>query len=106
MEVDLGQTLGIIVAVVALFGGYITRDRYVIKQIADAENRMHKRVSAMKDTYVHKADMATTMSRLHDDVKQLREDIKDDRTETNRRLDTIIATITNTYAQAAMKVKG
>ena len=94
--------IGVAVAFTALVGGVVTRDRQVAKQIRDVENRMHDRINKVKDDYVKRSDMEAGMARVSDDVSKLRDEIRDDRQETNRRLDTIIQNVTTSYSQAAI----
>lgn len=85
-----------------MIGGVITRDRQMVKQLRDSEDKMHARINDVKDKYVKKADMDAGMDRISADVSRLREEIRDERQETNRRLDTIINSVSKTFSQAAI----
>ena len=99
MGEEIRWLIGAAFSFCVLVGGVVTRDRQMAKQIRDVEDRLHDRVNKVKDDYVKKADMEAGMARISDDVSKLRDEIRDDRQETNRRLDTIIQNITTTYSQ-------
>ena len=103
MSEELQWLIGALFGVVALVGGVITRDRQMSAQIRRVEDKLHERINKVKDDYVKKTDMDEQVRLLRDDIGRMRDEIHEDRAETNKRLDTIISSVTTSYSQAAIE---
>lgn len=90
MEDDLKWLVGFLVGIVGLIGGFITRDRQMAKQIREGDERLHARINRVKDEYVRKDDLDQTVKRLETGMKEMRDEIRHNNSETTKRLDSLI----------------
>lgn len=90
MEGDLKWLAGILIGVVGLIGGFITRDRQMAKTIREGDEQLHQRINGVKDEYVRKDDLDQTVQRLETGMKEMRDEIRHNNSETTKRLDKIL----------------
>ena len=89
-------------ALVALIGGIIARDRYIlnmiaknhegsIKAIQESNSEVHERINRVKDEYVRRVDLDGHIVRLDSSVKGLATEMRASTQATNQRLDALLA---------------
>ncbi|MBO6507415.1 MAG: hypothetical protein JJ979_02830 [Roseibium sp.] len=91
MSEDLKWIVGIILGVVTLIGGYITRDRQIQKQMRDGDDKLHERVNKVREDFVRREDLDGHIHRLDSNVQTMRDEMREHRRETTQRLDTLIS---------------
>lgn len=100
----LGPLIGWGLTVLAIVGGVILRDRQVMQTIKDGDDRLrdalgdgeeklHDRVSKIKDEYVRRDDLASLVQRIEKTVDEMRGEMREQR-RVNERLDTTLTTHT------------
>lgn len=95
MEEDFKWLVGILVGFAAMIGGFITRDRQMARQIREGDDSLHDRINRVKDEYVRKDDLDQTVRRLETGMKEMRDEIRHNNTETTKRLDQLLAAQSN-----------
>lgn len=101
MEIDLSTLLTAGIALAALVGGMIIRDRQVMKAIGDGDERerkhtdeltaeLHKRINRMQENYARRDDLDKHMETIEGMVNSIR----DEQRETNRRIDELLRAMT------------
>lgn len=108
MVIEWSILLGAGGFLVALIGGIIARDRQITGMIRDNHNDMltavktgddtlHERINRTRDEmssgFVRRVDLDGHLMRIEKQVSDLRQDMKDERRETNQRLDAVLAAI-------------
>lgn len=99
---DIPWLIGTAIALFALVGGVIARDRYVLRLIAtevaavkkdckEDTNTLHERLNRVRDEYVRRTDMDNHIVRLDQSVQQLASELRLSSTATNQRLDALMA---------------
>lgn len=89
-------------ALVGLIGGIVARDRYIlglisknhegsIKAIQDSTEKTNERIDRIKDEYVRRVDLDGHIMRLDGSIKGLADEMRSSSTQTNQRLDAILA---------------
>lgn len=102
MSDELKWLIGAAFTLVALIGGFLTRDRQIARLVKEGDDQLHERINRVKDEYVKRSDLDAHIIRLETSVKEmrsnlevsvkeLRADARDHAKETNRRLDLILA---------------
>jgi len=87
---------------VTLIGGIIARDRYTlgliakshegsIKAIQDSSEKTNEQMAKIKDEYVRRIDLDGHIMRLDGSIKALSSEMRSSATQTNQRLDAILA---------------
>lgn len=98
MSEDLRWAIGLIVTVgVFLVGTIIATFRHLAGRISNGDAELHARINKVREDYVRRADLDGHIQRLDRNVDDLREEIRQSRTETNQRLDTLIAAMTKRH---------
>lgn len=95
MEDDFKWLIGFFVGLVGLIGSFITRDRQMAKQIREGDERLHGRINRVKDEYVRKDDLDQTVRRLETGMKEMRDEIRHNNSETTKRLDKLLEAQSN-----------
>ncbi len=90
MGEDLKWLVGLIIGAVGLIGGIVTRDRQMSKQIRESEDCLHGRINRVKDEYVRKDDLANQIQRVEAGMKEMRDEMRLNASETTKRLDSLI----------------
>jgi len=108
LVIEWSMLLGAAGFLVALIGGVVARDRQITGMIRDNHNAMltetktgddtlHERINRTRDevsnNYVRRVDLDGHLRRIEKQVSELRHDMKDERRETNKRLDVLLAAI-------------
>nr|WP_321482346.1 hypothetical protein [uncultured Cohaesibacter sp.] len=93
MSDEVQWLVGVVLAIVAMVGGFIVRDRQTAKQIKDGDDRLHDRINRVRDDYVRRDDLQSHMTRLDDNIKEMRQEMKEETSKTNDRLDRLFAEI-------------
>lgn len=91
MSDELKWIVGIFFAAMAAVGGYVTRDRAVIRQMRDGDDKLHVRVNRVERDFVRKEELRDHWERSEKAIAELRADVKEHARETNSRLDVIIS---------------
>lgn len=109
MVVDWPIIIGFGGLLVTIIGGVIARDRAITnmihtnheentKAIKDGDDVLHERINRTRDDlsngYVRRADLDGHLGRIETRIGEMRQDMKDERRETNARLDVILAAVT------------
>jgi len=110
VELDWQVIIGFLGLIVVIVGGVIARDRAITnmihtnhdentKAIKDGDDALHERVNRTREEvsngYVRRSDLDGHLGRIEARVAELRQDMKDERRETNARLDVILAAVNN-----------
>lgn len=96
------EIIGWGLTIVALIGGIIARDRFILTAISngdkacrdDAERRydvLHERVNKTRDDFVRRDDLDNHMTRIEKTIASMHDEQK----ETNKRIDNFMATLVN-----------
>nr|WP_321980129.1 hypothetical protein [uncultured Cohaesibacter sp.] len=93
MTEEVQWLVGVAFGIVAMVGGFIVRDRQTAKQIKDGDDRLHDRINRVRDDYVRRDDLHNHITRLDDSIKEMRQEMKEETTKTNDRLDRLLAEI-------------
>lgn len=104
MADDIKWLFGALVAVVAAVGGFIARDRALVNQIRDGDDNsrkvakegadaLHERVNKVRDEFVRRDDLDGHIKRFERSVSEMRGEMRHGHTETNKRLDTVMETL-------------
>lgn len=93
MNADWQWFIGAGFGLVTMVGGFIMRDRQVAKQIKDGDDRLHDRINRVRDDYVRRDDLHNHITRLDDNIKEMRKEMKEETSKTNDRLDRLLAEI-------------
>lgn len=95
--VGLGVTLslgwGTILA--AAFWRLVGMIQKVESDMDDNNKEIHSRVNRIREETVHKADLDGHLSRLSQDMREMRDDHRQATKDTNARLDALLAAIAN-----------
>ena len=90
MDGDLKWLIGL----AATFGlSLIGAFKSLSKSIKDSDDALHQRINRTRDDYVRRVDMDFHMAQLRGDVKELKDETKENTRETNKRLDQVIAAL-------------
>lgn len=85
---------GIAVTMFVFFGGMLfSAFNNLSSRIKTGDDVLHDRLNRVRDDYVRRSDLDGHIQRLDNNVKDLREELRETRTETNHRLDAILATL-------------
>lgn len=108
MLIETSAVIGFGGLLVTLIGGIIARDRALTnmihqnneettKSIKEGDDVLHERINRTRDEmnngYVRRADLDGHLQRIEASLKELKADAKEDRKETNARLDAVLAAV-------------
>lgn len=115
MVVETSVLFGVIGVLVTIIGGVIARDRQITGMIQnnkddihandaaqdgrtkEATDQLHERVNRLRDEmgkdYVRRSDLDGHLSRIEKNLADMKADMKDERRETNLRLDAVLAAV-------------
>lgn len=108
MEVDWGVLVAMGGLAITVVGAVIARDRQLTNMIhskaeetaaasTDGDDALHQRINRTRDEmhehFVKRADLDGHLSRIEQRVSELRQDMKEERRETNQRLDAVLAAV-------------
>lgn len=108
MLIEIPVLLGFAGIIITLVGGVVARDRALVqmmhdnheqvtKSIASVADRLDERVSRVREEmnnhYVKRADLDGHLTRLERSLSEIKAEAKEDRRETNKRLDAVLAAV-------------
>lgn len=108
MEVDWGVLVAMGGLAITVVGAVIARDRQLTNMIhrkaeetaatsTAGDDALHQRINRTRDEmhehFVKRADLDGHLSRIEQRVSELRQDMKEERRETNQRLDAVLAAV-------------
>lgn len=108
MELDWAIVIGFGGLLVTVVGAVIARDRQLTNMIhrkaeetaaasTAGDDVLHQRINRTRDEmhehFVKRADLDGHLSRIEQRVSELRQDMKEERRETNQRLDAVLAAL-------------
>lgn len=108
MLIETSVVIGFGGLLVTLIGGIIARDRALTnmihqnheentKSIKDGDDVLHERINRTRDEmnngYVRRTDLDGHLQRIEASLRELKADAKEDRKETNTRLDALLAAV-------------
>lgn len=73
----------------ALIGAF----KSLSKSIKDGDDALHERINRTRDDYVRRVDLDVHMAQLRGDVKELKNETRESTSETNKRLDQVLAAL-------------
>jgi hypothetical protein len=111
MQVEITWVISTLVALLALVGGVIARDRYILnviskshedalKAIQQATQNNNDRIDRVKDEYVRRVDLDGRISHLDSTLKGLTSEMRSSATATNQRLDVLLTHFTKTISRS------
>ena len=83
--------IGILMALVAMIGGFIARDRQVMARIQDGDEKIQKAMDDVRKEYVRRDDLKDHLQSIEKSLVQSR----DEQREMARRIDALITSIAN-----------
>lgn len=110
MVVEWSVLIGLAGLVLAIVGGVIARDRAIVrmihtnhdetaKAIKEGDDRLHERINETRDdmsnSYVKRTDLDGHLQRIEKSVTEMRQEMRAERRDTNKRLDAVLAAISN-----------
>jgi hypothetical protein len=90
MNNEIQWLIGTLIALGALIGGIIVRDRQVMNDIQTGDEKLHDRITKVQAEYVRRDDLNGHIQIIENSVNQMREEQR----ETNRRIDALLTTLT------------
>jgi len=108
MEVDWGVLVAMGGLAITVVGAVIARDRQLTNMVhrkaeetaaasTAGDDALHQRINRTRDEmhehFVKRADLDGHLSRIEQRVSELRQDMKEERRETNQRLDAVLAAV-------------
>lgn len=108
IEVEWAVILGFSGVIITVVGGIIARDRQLTNMIhrnhedtaherSQGDEKLHDRINRVRDEmaagYVRRVDLDGHLQRLEKQISDMRQDMKDERRETNQRLDAVLAAV-------------
>lgn len=106
--VEWGVIFGFAGIIITVVGGVIARDRQLSNMIhnnhdeaaedrAKGDERLHERINRIREemaqSYVRREDLERHIARIEATVTEMRREMKEDRRDTNARLDAILDTV-------------
>ncbi|AJD83157.1 hypothetical protein [Paracoccus phage vB_PmaS-R3] len=108
IELEWGVIFGFAGVIITVVGGVIARDRQLTNMIhrnheetaqerSLGDEKLHDRINRVRDEmssgYVRRVDLDGHLQRLERQLGEMRQDMKEERRETNQRLDAVLAAI-------------
>ena len=108
MIVEFSSLLGVGGLAAVVIGGVIARDRQItniihknheeiIAAISDGDDKLHERINRTRDDmsnmYVKRADLDGHLQRIENSVASMRQEMREERRDTNSRLDAVLSAI-------------
>ena len=96
MQTILGEIISVGGIIVAMVGGFIVRDRMVVRAISEGDSKLHARIDKVKDEYVRRDDLSDHIVRIEKSVAAMKEEQRrtnDEQRRTNERIDKILAAV-------------
>lgn len=108
--VDWSVIIGFVGLIVVIVGAVIARDRAItntihtnheaaLKESNDGDDKLHSRINDVRETmtngYVRRDDLDGHLQRIEKGVTELRTEMREERRDTNTRLDAVLSAISN-----------
>lgn len=108
MVIEWSVIIGLAALIATIVGGVIARDRAIVrmihnnhedatKAIKDGDDVLHERVNRTRDDlsnhYVKRADLDGHLQRIEKSVTDMRQEIREERRDTNQRLDAVLQAV-------------
>lgn len=90
MDETVKWLLGFVVTLVFAAAGY---SRHVSHMIKTGDDALHERINRVRDEYVRRVDLDAHLADVKNQIRDLRQDIKEGQKDTNDRLDTLLASV-------------
>lgn len=82
------------VRLIIFFGGALIATFRSLTPAREAgDNTLHDRINRVRDEYVMRVDHDGQLTRTDDAIKELRDEMREGKRETNRRLDAVLAAL-------------
>ncbi len=102
-----GSTIAVVLTTVAtlaaLIGGFVMRDRIVMKAISQGDAELHSRINDVKDKYVRRDDLGAHIASIERAVEDIKEsqrtglnDLKEEMRRTHTRIDEVLRNVPQT----------
>lgn len=78
------------IALVALIGGIVVRDRQVHKAISEGDAKLYDRIAEVERSYVRRDDLNGHIEAIQNSVREMREEQRN----TTKRIDELLTTLT------------
>lgn len=111
MVIETSLFIGLVSVVVVIVGGVIARDRQITNMIHknheeltsalnEGDDKLHSRVNELRshvtDQYVRRTDLDGHLGRIEKGVTELRHEMREERRDTNQRLDAVLQALGTT----------
>lgn len=108
MVVEISVLIGLCGIAVVVIGGVIARDRQITNMIhknheelnaaiGDGDEKLHERINRTRDDmsnlYVKRTDLDGHLQRIEKSVTDMRQEMREERRDTNSRLDAVLSAI-------------
>jgi len=77
--IGLEPLVGWGLTVLAIVGGVILRDRQVMQSINEGDNKIHDRLSKVKDEYVRRDDLHSQINRIEKSMDEMKDEMREQR---------------------------
>ncbi len=85
--ISASMAVSFIIALIASF-------RSLAASIKSGDDALHERINRTRDDYVRRVDLDGHVNQLRDGMKELKEETRESTRETNKRLDQVLAVLT------------
>ncbi|MBX8800472.1 hypothetical protein [Pseudochrobactrum sp. MP213Fo] len=91
----MGEDLKWLIGLAATFGlALIAAFRSLSATIKAGDDALHERINRTRDDYVRRVDLDGHVSQLREGMKELKDETRESMRETNKRLDQVLAVLT------------
>lgn len=90
---ELTWLIAAAVGVIGVIGGIVARDRYIIRSMADGDEKLHERINRVREDYVRRDDLDGHIARLEKEVSGLKDDQRASSAALMARLDSLFELI-------------
>jgi hypothetical protein len=85
--ISASMAVSFIIALIASF-------RSLAASIKAGDDQLHERINRVRDEYVRRVDLDGHVSQLREGMKELKDETRESTRETNKRLDQVLAVLT------------
>jgi len=82
---------GAVFTFVIMIGGIIVRDRFVMKNIREGDDKLHERINGAHERFVRRDELSQQLNHFSEEIKGVRTEVH----STNNRLDQLLVVMTN-----------
>ncbi len=91
LDDELRWLIGAFMTLITVIGGILVRDREVMRKIDEGDARLSERITKVQTEYARKEDLTDHVLRVEQSVESMRNELS----ETNRRIDSLILVLSN-----------